>query len=164
MPAVRSRLALVALSSIAFAVYVGCSLDWSARGNDRDAGPEATAPDAPSGDSAGSDAGGDAGADSSGVDCVMLEAELATAKTNARSPCILGSQTDCRTTGVTDECGCTVAVVDDAGTAKTDLFASLASQVRMMCKPGCDAGGCLFVEMNAWACLQPGTPTPTCYP
>ncbi len=168
MPVVRSRLALLALLallSLVAALFVDCSLDWSARGNgDLDGGRDASTSDAPTGDSTpGSDAG-DAGQDGAAVDCVMLEAQLATAKKSARENCILGSQTDCRTTGVVDECGCTVAVINDAGTPNTDKFASLAAQVRASCTPGCDAGGCRVVAMNAWSCLQPGTPTPTCYP
>ncbi|HEY8078928.1 MAG TPA: hypothetical protein VIF62_32575 [Labilithrix sp.] len=142
-------------------MFVACSLDWSARGIERQAAPEASAPtDAPSGDANDSDAG-DAG--DASVDCTMLESQLADAKKSARTPCTLGSN-DCRTTGVTDECGCTVAVIDDAGTPSTDLFASLASQVRASCNPSCDAGGCVTIAKGAWACLQAGTPAPTCYP
>ena len=157
MPAARS-VAILFFS----AAFIGCSLNWSSRADDPDAGPSDAGGEArppfipvPPGDS------GDE-SDGSNVDCLGMSHDLDAKKQLARACSAVGAPGECQTF-VRDECNCKV-IVKKASAETTEYDDAVQRFVASGCPTGCAAScptpNADTIAQNAWTC----GPTLSCYP
>lgn len=152
------------LASALGVIAVACSLDWSARPDDVDAGPDATK------DVTGESSSGSSGTpppppspgDGSNVDCPTLERDLA-AKRQAARACVQPGTADTCKTVLTDECHCKVVVAEGGAAANTAFQDAVQTFLSSPCDAGCastcPAPNADTIAQSAWACGPTG-----CFP
>ncbi len=160
MPAAPRHVAAAACV-FAIALVAACSLDWSARPDEAEAGTDSGHDGPAPGDGSPDDRdAGDADAPPDGPEavCANLAVDLATLRSRARACDTINAADECKTT-VLDECACKV-VIDKPESAQPTVdyddavkrFA--AANCDAGCAASCPAPNADTVVSSSWVCTQ----------